>query len=141
MRSALRIGGGIIAAIGLIFAIAGFASFFSAFGSASTPTHFWMAFIGLPMLGLGIAMLKGGFLGTTTRYVAGEVAPTVKDTLDYVGVGGEKTTCPKCGGTNSADAKFCAHCGAALSVNCPSCGHANEAGAAFCSACGKPLTV
>ena len=66
------------------------------------------------MIGLGTAMLKGGFLGTTTRYVAGEVAPTVKDTLDYVGIGRRQATCAKCGEANSADAKFCDHCGAPL---------------------------
>jgi hypothetical protein len=51
------------------------------------PTHFWMAFIGLPMIGIGTAMLKGGFVGAGTRYIAGEVMPTVKDSLEYVGVG------------------------------------------------------
>jgi len=140
VRSGLRVGGAIIAGVGLILTIAGVASFFSSMNSQSMPTHFWMAFIGLPMIGIGTAMLRGGFLGTTTRYVAGEVAPTIKDTLGYVGIGARETTCAKCGETNSPDAKFCDHCGAALSVNCPSCGHANPANSAFCSACGKPLT-
>jgi adenylate cyclase len=53
--------------------------------------------------------------------------------------GPHETTCAKCGAANSADAKFCDHCGAALSLTCPSCGHANAAGSAFCSECGKPL--
>jgi hypothetical protein len=147
VRSALRIGGAIIATIGLILIIVGITSFFSTFGSFDSssmgpPKHFWMLFAGMPLLFLGIAMLGWGFLGTTTRYTAGEVAPTVKDTLDYVGfgAGANETTCAKCGTTNSADAKFCDHCGSALSVNCHSCGHANAADSAFCSECGKPLT-
>lgn len=140
VRSGLQIGGGILVGLGGLLALGGFADFFGSMGSTSAPTHFWMLFIGLPMIGLGVRMLKGGFLGTTTRYVAGEVAPTVKDTLEYVGVGGQKTTCAKCGGTNDADAKFCDNCGAALSISCPSCGHTNAADSAFCSACGKPLT-
>jgi ribosomal protein L40E len=140
VRSGLRVGGAIVAGIGLIFAIAGFADFFSAFGSESMPTHFWMAFIGLPMLGIGGRMLQVGFLGTATRYAAGEVMPTVKDSLSYVGIGSKQVTCAKCGEANSADAKFCDHCGAALSISCPSCGHANPPDATFCSDCGKPLT-
>ena len=140
VRSGLRIGGAIIAGIGVILAIGGFADFFSSMGSSSMPTHFWMAFIGLPMVGIGVRMLRGGFLGTTTRYVAGEVAPTIKDTLGYVGIGAQQAICAKCGGTNRTDAKFCEHCGAALSISCPSCGHANPAGSAFCAECGKPLT-
>jgi membrane protease subunit (stomatin/prohibitin family) len=107
-----------------------------------------MLFIGMPMVVGGIAMLRAGFVGTATRYVAGEVMPTVKDSIGYVapairdafGSGAQETTCAKCGGTNSADAKFCDHCGAALSIGCPSCGHVNEADAAFCAECGKPLT-
>ena len=147
VRSGLRIGGAILAAIGLILIIVGVASFFSTFGSfgsssMSPPKHFWMLFAGLPLLFVGVAMLGWGFLGTTTRYAAGEVAPTVKDTLGYVGfgAGAQEVTCAKCGGTNRAGAKFCEHCGAALSVSCPSCGHANPADAAFCAECGKPLT-
>jgi hypothetical protein len=53
VRSALRIGGGIVP-------ISGFASFFSAFGSMSPPRHFWIAFLGLPMVGLGVKMLNAG---------------------------------------------------------------------------------
>jgi Double zinc ribbon len=139
VRSGLRIGGAIVFAIGAILAIGGFASFFSAFGSSSPPSHFWMAFIGIPMLGIGGTMLKIGYLGPATRYVAGEVMPTVKDSLSYVGIGPRQTTCPTCGETNAADAKFCDHCGTALGITCPSCGHANEPDSEFCSACGKPL--
>jgi ribosomal protein L40E len=84
-----------------------------------------------------------GFFGTTARYTAGEVMPTVKDSLGYVGVGAgaHETACAKCGAPNAADARFCARCGSAVSVSCASCGHANPPDAAFCSACGKPLTA
>jgi len=59
----LRIGGAIVLGIGLIFAISGFASFFSAFGSASPPKHFWMAFVGATggaLVTLGYAHWRGG---------------------------------------------------------------------------------
>jgi double zinc ribbon protein len=146
VRSGLRIGGAIVAASGLILIIVGFASFFSGFGSVgpssmAPPKHFWMLFAGMPLLFVGVAMLGWGFVGTTTRYAAGEVSPTVKDTLGYVGIGAKRAVCAKCGESNPVDAKFCDHCGAALSISCPSCGHANAADSAFCSECGKPLTA
>jgi len=139
VRSGLRVGGAVLVGIGLIFTLAGFADFFSSMGTFNGPKNFWMAFIGLPMLAIGASMLRAGFVGTATRYVAGEVAPTLKDALGYVGVGSEQAVCAKCGGTNRADAKFCDHCGAPLSVTCPSCGHLNVADATFCDECGKPL--
>ena len=71
---------------------------------------------------------------------AGEVMPTVKDSLSYVGIGAKQATCAKCGESNPVDAKFCDHCGTALNITCPSCGHTNAAGSAFCSDCGKRLT-
>jgi predicted amidophosphoribosyltransferase len=88
-------------------------------------------------------MVQAGYLGPATRYVAGEVAPTIRDTLGYVGVGagGEQVTCAKCGGANRRDAKFCDHCGAALSIICPTCGRPNAPDATFCDECGKPLTA
>src|SRR5262245_20523424 len=103
VRSGLRIGGGIIAGIGLLLTIGGFASFLSDFGSPSMspPDNIWMPFVGIPMLGIGVMMLKAGFLGTATRYVAGEVAPTVKDTLSYAGIGAKEAICAKCGERNS----------------------------------------
>jgi ribosomal protein L40E len=141
VRSGLRVGGAVVFGIGLIFTLIAFADFFSSMGSFAMPTNFWMGFIGLPMMAIGGAMMRAGFLGSATRYVAGEVAPTVKDALSYVGVGAAQAVCPKCGGTNRADAKFCDHCGAALSLICPTCGHPNAADAAFCDECGKPLTA
>jgi hypothetical protein len=141
VRSGLRVGGAVVFGIGLIFTLIGFADFFSSMGSFGMPTKFWMAFIGLPMIGVGLAMMRAGFLGSSIRYVAGEVAPTVKDALGYVGIGEKQAICAKCGGSNRADAKFCDHCGAALSITCASCGHQNAADATFCDECGKPLTA
>ena len=141
MRSALRVGGAVVLGIGLIFTLIGFADFFASMGTFAMPTKFWMAFIGLPTIAIGAAMLRAGFLGSATRYVAGEVAPTLKEALGYAGVGEKTAICPKCGGSNRVDAKFCDHCGAALSLDCPACGHQNVPDATFCDECGKPLTA
>jgi uncharacterized membrane protein len=141
VRSGLRIGGAVVFGIGLVLTVIAFADFFGAMGSFAMPTNFWMGFIGLPLMAVGVAMMRAGYLGAATRYVAGEVAPTVKDALSFAGIGAGELTCAKCGGTNRADARFCDDCGAPLSVTCPSCGRANGADATFCDECGKPLTA
>lgn len=137
----LRVGGPILFGIGLLLTIIAFADFFRAFGSFGAPSNFWMGFVGLPLMAAGAAMMRAGYLGPAVRYVAGEVAPTLRDTLGYIGAAAEQGTCAKCGGSNRKDAKFCDHCGAVLSIFCPTCGRPNAPDAAFCDECGKPLTA
>jgi len=141
IRTLLRIGGPILLGIGLVLAIAGFVSFFSAFGNPSggMPTNFWMAFIGLPLVALGGNMVRAGYLGPASRYVAGEVTPTIRDTLGALGVGEQRIVCASCGTENDANAAFCDSCGKPLSRTCASCGAANDADARFCDSCGRPL--
>ena len=47
--------------------------------------------------------------------------------------------CPKCQAENREGRRFCAECGASLSLACPSCGFSNEPGEKFCGGCGQPL--
>ena len=47
--------------------------------------------------------------------------------------------CADCGSEQSAEARFCSTCGAALSRTCPGCGTEQPAAAAFCSSCGTAL--
>ncbi|MCI0378685.1 MAG: zinc ribbon domain-containing protein [Gemmataceae bacterium] len=162
-RSALRVLGPIVAGIGLILTIIGFASFFASFGDMTSPRYFWCAFVGLPILGIGIAICKAAFLGAITRYMANEVAPVGKDVVNYMAEGtkgavrdiagavGEGlrgdakagTRCRKCNEPNDADASFCKACGVALPKfkPCPGCGERNDADARFCDRCGKALAV
>ena len=49
-------------------------------------------------------------------------------------------TCPSCGTTNAAGAKFCSECGTRFAVSCPACGAINLPGAKFCSECGTAVT-
>jgi ribosomal protein L40E len=140
LRSGLRVGGGVLFGIGLVITVIALADFFGTVGTFTAPTKFWMAFVGLPLIAIGVWMMQAGFLGVATRYVAGEVSPTIKDALSYAGVGTDHAVCAKCGATNRAEAKFCDDCGAALSVTCASCGHVNAADATFCDECGKPVT-
>ena len=46
--------------------------------------------------------------------------------------------CPNCQHENSAAARFCESCGAALTRSCTGCGAQLAAGARFCAQCGRP---
>jgi class 3 adenylate cyclase/tetratricopeptide (TPR) repeat protein len=47
--------------------------------------------------------------------------------------------CPTCESRNREGRKFCAACGAALTIRCPNCGFANEPTERFCGGCGRSL--
>jgi len=49
--------------------------------------------------------------------------------------------CARCGVANTAEHRFCAQCGAALSLLCPSCGFSNGPNAKFCGGCGSRLSA
>lgn len=162
-RETLRSLGVVVTGIGVVFTAIGLISFFSAFGSFGPPRYFWCAFIGLPLIGLGSNLMRYGYMGAVGRYVAGEVAPVAKDTINYLADGTEDTIakvsravgeglsragqagatqivrCHKCNHDNPADAKFCNGCGAALQKNkpCPDCGELNDPDAKFCDNCGR----
>jgi hypothetical protein len=87
IRTFLRVGGPIVALIGLIFVTVGIGSFFASFGSFESPRYFWCAFVGMPLLFVGLVMCKFGYLGAIYRYVAGETAPVAKDAVNYLGEG------------------------------------------------------
>src|SRR5713101_2360210 len=87
VRMVMQVGGPLIAVVGVIFTIVGFASFFSSIGSFEPPRYFWCAFVGLPLVFVGLVMSMPGFLGSFYRYFAGEAAPVAKDTVNYMGEG------------------------------------------------------
>lgn len=83
IRSVLRFLGFILLPVGAILALIGFVDFFSAFGGGGPPTKFWCAFIGLPLIGTGLACLKAGYIRTIGKYVAGEGVPVVTESARY----------------------------------------------------------
>lgn len=91
----------------------------------------WMPVAGAMLLSAGAWMLRVGFLGFAARYLAGETAPVVKDTAEYVtdgegilGVGRVRESAD----ADSGAARFCSACGAPVSAS-----------ARFCQACGERL--
>ena len=141
VRTLLRVGGPILLGAGLILTLIAFVDFFSTFNDPSQgmPQNFWLGFIGLPLIGLGASAVKFAYLGPASRYVAGEVTPTIRDTLGAFGIGKAEQVCAACGHHNDVDSRFCDSCGKPLSRTCASCGAANDADARFCDSCGQPL--
>jgi hypothetical protein len=160
--------GPVLIVVGAIFVISGMVSFFSAFGDFNKdPDKFWMCFAGMPIAMLGLFLTKVGFMGAAARFVAGEIAPVGKDTINYMargtrgavkdvtsaiaeglregadGEAGVVVRCLKCDEENDADAKFCNACGAAIrkTASCPECGELNDPDANFCDNCGVSLTA
>ena len=162
-RSALRAVGCLLVIIGGALTAIGLLSFFGAMAGGGMPKSFWYAFVGLPMLGFGTMLLKMGYFGAVTRYVAGEVAPVAADTTNYMvdqtadslrraaravgeGLRGEgpatgDAACPTCRAPQPGDANFCSACGAAMRREraCRSCRHGNPSTARFCNGCGAEL--
>jgi hypothetical protein len=158
-RQVLRSFGIVVACLGGTFSAIGFGSFFFSFGSFEQPRYFWCAFVGLPLLGLGMMMLRAGYLGAVTRYAASEIAPVAADTMNYMagqtresmqqiasaigsGLRGDRTlACTSCHHGNDANAQFCSQCGTSLQpAACPKCQAASSPGARFCSDCGADLS-
>ena len=84
IRTSLRTVGPALAVAGLLFTIVGIGSFFASFGSFEPPRNFWCAFVGLPLMAVGIAISKFAYLGAVVRYMADEVAPVGKDVTNYM---------------------------------------------------------
>lgn len=136
-RLVLRTLGPILALIGLLCLIIGTADFFSASRSLAEPRYFWLNFVGIPVLFVGLVLCMIGYLGSFARYAAGEAAPVQKDTFNYLATGtkeGVKTVAAAmgegvAGGMNAA----------ARTVRCPRCQCSNDNDARFCKNCATPL--
>ncbi len=163
IRPVLRVIGPLVLIVGVIFLALGVIGFFSGFYSHSfgPPPFLWCPFVGLPLIFIGGVMTSAGYAGAVARYQAGEAAPVVKDTFNYLANGtgdGVRTIakalregmtgnnvsptvlhCEECRTENPPDAKFCKHCGRPFvrEKNCPHCNHKNDPDAKFCDNCGR----
>ncbi len=139
-RTTFRVLGVVLVLVGLALVGTALADFFASFSSLGEgmPTKFWMAFVGLPVLAVGIWAVMAGFMGTASRYVAGETLPVVKDGLGYLtqghGLDGLGRVADATPTDRVAAAAYCTECGAALS------GTALSGTARFCSGCGHAVS-
>ena len=89
------------------------------FPGAATVVGFLGGFF---VAGIGLMLCQVGFMGAQARYAAGETAPVIKDTAEYLsdgegvlGIGRSAGPfCSKCGVRNDGEARFCDGCGAQL---------------------------
>jgi hypothetical protein len=117
MRSAFRIGGLLVLAVGVTFSVMGFLALFGTMNDTTSdgpPSQFFLAFAGLPLMAVGGWLLQAGFGGAAARFAAGELAPVAKDTIDYVKSERTGPYCSRCGVQNDTGARFCDSCGTAL---------------------------
>ena len=66
-------------------------------------------------------------------------APSVAATQPTAAGPGAQTVCPSCGKPVREDARFCANCGAKLTLTCAECGATLRPSSKFCDSCGKPV--
>ncbi len=82
IRNGLRIAGPIIFLIGLLCVVIAAVELFTA--GNEPPRHFWLGFVGLPLMFVGGVLCMYGFMGAVARFAAGETAPVATDTLEFV---------------------------------------------------------
>ena len=137
----LRKIGPLIFIAGLICTIIALINFFMAMSGSGEPRLFWLFFLGMPLMFVGGVMSQFGFLGTVTRFIAGETASVAADTANYMadetkvavetvaksaakgviegieaGRSAATNFCPHCGFPAKAEFRFCPKCGKALAA-------------------------
>ena len=89
IRTAFRIGGLLVLAVGVTLTVLGFLAFVDLMTSDEMsadgpPSRFFLAFAGLPLMAVGGWLLQAGYGGAAARFAAGELAPVAKDTIDHL---------------------------------------------------------
>lgn len=141
-RTVFRIVGIVAMVVVLILLAIAFADIFRAMNSdefGAEPTKFWLFFVALPVFAVAGFCLNAGFFGVGARYAAGELAPTARSSMDYLGVGNGGVDCPRCGKRNTGASKYCDDCGQPIARTCSSCGTGNAQDSKFCASCGTAL--
>ncbi len=80
VKTRLKIIGFIVLAIGLACTVTGMVDFFTtAMNMKGMPKLFWLLFIGVPMLGIGGALLGFAFKREIMRYTKNEAVPVINE--------------------------------------------------------------
>jgi hypothetical protein len=97
--------------------------------SSSNPFgKFWLMFIGIPLLAIGIAMTRAGYIGKVAEYGSKELTPVAKDAWNYLKENDASTPSPKNNGGHVVNA-----------IQCNSCQHLNATTSIYCNQCGNAL--
>ena len=143
VKKNLKLIGFICLAIGAVLTITAFVELFQSVGSGGFPRLFFLAFIGLPLIGIGAMLLSLGYRGELMKYAKNEavpivneagkeISPAVRAVASAVAEAKEESTnfivCKDCGEKNPADGKFCKNCGKEIP----------EEGS-FCNYCGEKI--
>lgn len=149
LKKKLKIAGFVLVIVGAVLALAAFIDFFITVDpDKGMPKLFFLAFIGLPMLGIGAGLLTFGFRREIATYSKNESVPVINEASSEIApaiqnvVKAAKTESGvrcECGALNDADAKFCKACGKPLAKTCDNCGENNSADSAYCNNCGNKL--
>jgi hypothetical protein len=76
-----KIWGWLVTVIGVTFFLVGVMNTFGNMNVSGPPPHFWLAFIGLPLSGVGAMLLRIGYRPEITKIGAG----IHSETMDYAG--------------------------------------------------------
>ncbi|MEZ0577968.1 zinc-ribbon domain-containing protein [Nocardioides sp. MH1] len=118
VRLALQIVGPVVMVVGIAIFVQGVRAVFGARDDFDGPAGADIArFLGgFLAFGIGLGITRAGFLGATSRYVAGEVSPVIRDA--YAQIAEKKARsgpfCSKCGVQQDAEARFCDACGSPI---------------------------
>jgi hypothetical protein len=58
IRTIFLVVGPALAAVGLVLTVFGFVSFVTSFGTPEPARNFWLAFAGIPLMGIGVTMWR-----------------------------------------------------------------------------------
>lgn len=149
IKIVLITGGAVFLITGLVFVVVGFVDFFGAFGGNDMPTKFWMFFVGLPCLFIGITSILMGVRGNIARYIKNESVPIINEfsrdikpairNFTRTIKGEDDIVCTSCGASNDHDSAFCKKCAKPMLKTCRQCGTTGDPDSVFCKGCGKPL--
>ena len=152
VKSKLKIAGFIIVAAGVILTAIGFMSMFkTAFSGEGMSKLFFLSFIGVPLLGVGGAILGFAYQREVMNYTKNEGMPVIKEVVKEAvatmndadkesnSENGRSIAVCECGQVNKSDNNYCSKCGKPLHKTCKFCGEEVEIDARFCPKCGKPI--
>ena len=148
IKRTLRIIGISLLTIGIIFSAIGFINFFVSFSSMEPPKLFWCAFLGLPLVGVGLGTTLQSYRGEIAKFVAEESAPAAQTFLRGVTpavsdlakeIASSNPIVCECGTQNNKGDKFCKACGKTLIATCPHCNVHLAPDSKFCTNCGKEI--